>query len=212
MKLIVGLGNPGPAYEKTRHNAGYMVIDRLVDRHARGVTPKARFQSGSWEVTIAGERCLMLKPATYMNRSGQAVGEAIRFYKVDPSQDLLIIVDDLYLPSGTIRLRPGGGAAGHNGLADIQRALGADTYPRLRIGIDTKPPFMDQPDYVLGRFTDEQWAAVTPAIAKAADAAEAFAAKGMQAAMNAFNAPDKPPERPKRPRPSAADPGPDPAA
>lgn len=201
MKLIVGLGNPGPTYEKTRHNAGYMAIDRLVDRHARGITPRARFQSASWETTIADERCLLLKPASFMNRSGQAVAEAVRFYKVEPTKDLLIIVDDLYLPAGTIRLRPSGGAAGHNGLADVQRALGSDAYPRLRIGIDNKPPFMDQPDYVLGRFTEEQWAAVQPAIARAADAAELFAARGLEAAMNAFNAPGKPPDRPKRPRP-----------
>jgi PTH1 family peptidyl-tRNA hydrolase len=201
MKLIVGLGNPGPTYEKTRHNAGFMVADRLVERHARGVPAKARFQSATWEATINGERCLIMKPTTFMNRSGQAVGEAVRFYKVEPAKDLLVIVDDLYLPSGTIRLRPAGGAAGHNGLADIQRALGSDAYPRLRIGIDNKPAFMDQPDYVLGRFTDDQWAAVTPAVLKAADACDTFAAKGLEAAMNAFNAPDKPPDRPKRPRP-----------
>ena len=199
MKLIVGLGNPGPTYERTRHNAGFMTADRLVERHASGVPAKARFQSASWEVSIKGDKCLILKPTTFMNRSGQAVGDAVRFYKVNPVEDLLVIVDDLYLPAGALRLRPAGGSAGHNGLADIQRALGADVYPRLRIGIDPKPSFMDQADYVLGRFTDEQWAAVTPAIAKAADAAETFVVKGMEAAMNAFNAPDKPPDRPKRP-------------
>lgn len=211
MKLIVGLGNPGPAYEKTRHNAGFLVADRLVERHARGVPAKARFQSASWEVSINGQKCLILKPATFMNRSGQAVGEAIRFYKIDPAQDLLVVVDDLYLPAGAIRIRPAGGSAGHNGLSDIQRALGSDGYPRLRIGIDNKPQFMDQADYVLGRFTDEQWAAITPAVVKAADAAEVFATKGLDPAMNAFNAPDRPPDRApdrhKRPRPDPSDPG-----
>jgi PTH1 family peptidyl-tRNA hydrolase len=192
-----------------------MVADRLVERHAKGITAKARFQSASWEASIQGEKCLILRPSTYMNRSGQAVGEAVRFYKIDPTQDLLVVVDDLYLPSGTIRLRPAGGSAGHNGLSDIERALGSDNYPRLRIGIDNKPSFMDQADYVLGRFTDEQWAAVMPAVLKAADAAEVFAARGLEAAMNAFNAPDRlpdrPPDRPKRPRPDPADPDPPPA-
>ncbi len=201
MKLIVGLGNPGREYEKTRHNAGFLVIDRLALRHASGGSPaRARFNAAVLEAPVAGQPCLLLKPTTYMNRSGQSVGEAVRFYKLDLAQDVLVIVDDLYLPAGTIRLRPGGGDAGHNGLADIERALGTQDYPRLRVGIDPKPSFMDQADYVLGRFTDEQWGAVAPAIDKAADAVELFVSKGLDAAMNKFNAGEQEP-RPKKPRP-----------
>jgi PTH1 family peptidyl-tRNA hydrolase len=206
MKLIVGLGNPGREYEKTRHNAGYMVVDRLVSRWGGGAPAKARFNAAVVEAPIGGHPCLLAKPTTYMNRSGQSVAEAVRFYKLDLTQDVLVLVDDLYLPAGTIRIRPGGGHAGHNGLADLERALGTQEYPRLRIGIDPKPPYMDQADYVLGRFTDEQWAKTAPALDKAADAVELFVSKGLDAAMNKFNAGEQEP-RPKKPRPES-----DPAA
>jgi PTH1 family peptidyl-tRNA hydrolase len=201
MKLIVGLGNPGRNYDKTRHNAGYMVVDRLIQRHAPSAPVKARFNAAVVETPVAGEPCLVMKPTTYMNRSGQSVAEAVRFYKMTPAQDVLVIVDDMALPPGSIRLRPGGGAGGHNGLENITLLLGTDAYPRLRIGIDSRPVFMDdQADYVLGRFSDEQWTLIHPALDKAADAAETFVSRGLDAAMNKFNAPDAPP-RPKRPRP-----------
>lgn len=199
MKLIVGLGNPGREYDRTRHNAGFVALDRLAARVAPGATPRGRFNGAVVEAGIGAEPCLLLKPATYMNRSGQSVAEAVNFYKLDPARDLLVISDDVALPSGAIRLRPGGGAGGHNGLSDIQRALGRDDYPRCRIGIDATPSFMDQADYVLGRFSDEQWALVDPAITKAADAAEMFVRRGLDAAMNTFNAP---PPAPKPPKPA----------
>ncbi|MBL9031582.1 MAG: aminoacyl-tRNA hydrolase [Phycisphaerae bacterium] len=199
MRVVVGLGNPGREYDKTRHNAGFMVVDRLVDRHARAVPARARFNAAAFDGRIAGEPCLFLKPTTYMNRSGLCVGEAVRFFKLNPAQELLVIVDEIYLPCGTIRLRPGGGSGGHNGLEDIGRALGTDAYPRLRVGVGPKPPGYDQSNFVLGRFTDLEWAAVAPSIDKAADAAECFVTKGLDAAMNAFNAPDVP--RPARPKP-----------
>ncbi|MBL8746887.1 MAG: aminoacyl-tRNA hydrolase [Phycisphaerae bacterium] len=202
MKLIVGLGNPGSQYERTRHNAGFIAIDRLADRHARGIVPRARFYALTLEATLAGksgdEKCLLMKPTTYMNRSGLAVGEAVRFFKVDPTADLFVIVDDIYLPCGQVRMREGGSAAGHNGLADIERALGTDRYPRCRIGVDP-PGVIDQADYVLGRFTEEQWALANPAITKAADAAEEFVRAGIASAANKFNAKDPP--RPKIPKP-----------
>lgn len=189
MKVIVGLGNPGLQYERTRHNAGFMAVDRLARRHAAGAVPRARFQGVTVEGVLppAGERCLLLKPTTYMNRSGQSVAEAVRFYKLDPSADLLVIVDDLYLPCGAIRLRAGGSAAGHNGLFDIERALGTDAYPRCRVGIDA-PGMVPQADYVLGRFSQEQWSQADPAIDRACDAAEVWASSGLTAAMNKFNA------------------------
>jgi PTH1 family peptidyl-tRNA hydrolase len=200
MKLIVGLGNPGRQYDKTRHNAGYMVVDRLAEKLAPGAPAKAKFNSTLTEGKLGQEQVLLMKPTTYMNRSGAAIAEAVRFYKLEPAKDLLVIVDDVYLPSGSLRLRPGGGAGSHNGLSDIERALGTETYPRLRIGVDAPPPFIDQADYVLGRFTDEQLTLITPAIAKAAEAAELFVQQGLDAAMNRFNAPDKP-SKPKKERP-----------
>ncbi len=205
MKLIVGLGNPGSQYERTRHNAGFMAIDRLADRHARAAVARSRFNALTLEANLSGkageERCLLMKPMTYMNRSGLAVGEAVRFFKVDPAADLLVIVDDIYLPCGQIRLREGGSSAGHNGLADIERALGSDRYARCRIGVDPPAPagFIDQADYVLGRFTEEQWALANPAITKAADAAEEFVRGGVASAANKFNA--KEPARPRNPKP-----------
>lgn len=187
MKIIVGLGNPGPQYAGTRHNAGFMVVDRLAARHAPGQPARARFHGVCHEAEIVGERCVFLKPATYMNRSGLAVGEAVRFYKAPIAQDLLVVVDDLYLPLGSIRLRSSGGAGGHNGLADVERALGTSEYPRLRVGIDNKPPMMDQADYVLTRFAPEQQPIVSAVIERAADAVEAWASKGLAAAMNDYN-------------------------
>lgn len=192
MKLIVGLGNPGAEYERTRHNAGFLAVDALAQRHARGVAPRARFQGVAVEASLergpaAGERALLLKPTTYMNRSGQAVAEAVRFYKLDIATDLLVLVDDIYLPCGVIRVRAEGGSGGHNGLADIDRLLGTDRWARCRIGVDP-PGIVPQADYVLGRFTAEQWAKTGPAIARAADAAELWAGRGVAAAMNTFNA------------------------
>jgi peptidyl-tRNA hydrolase, PTH1 family len=202
MKLIVGLGNPGKTYENTRHNAGFMVIDRLAQKHAPGEPARAKFNSAIVEAKIAGEACLLARPTTYMNRSGQPVADAVRFYKLNPATDLLVLVDDVALPCGAIRLRGSGGAGGHNGLTDIQRALGTDGYARCRIGIDASPPFMDQADYVLGRFTPEQWTLVEPSLARAAEAAEVFIARGVEAAMNTFNATGPP--RPKKERPPAS--------
>ncbi len=216
MKLIVGLGNPGAQYERTRHNAGFMAVDRLIARHASREIPRSRFGGLAVEARMpftsfaaeAGEgaaqpddRCMFLKPLTYMNRSGQSVAEAVRFYKLNPSFDLFIIVDDIALPCGSIRLRPDGGAGGHNGLTDIERCLGTASYGRCRIGIDP-PGVIPQADYVLGRFTEEQLPKVQDSVEKAADAAETWFKRGMTPAMNVFNAP---PPRPKPPRPPELD-------
>lgn len=187
MKLIVGLGNPGIQYEKTRHNAGFMVLDRLADRHAAGQVPKARFHGATVEARIGDQRCVLVKPTTYMNRSGQCVGEAVRFYKSDPASDLLVLVDDTALPVGRIRLRSSGSPGGHNGLTDISRALGGDDYPRCRIGIGAKPPVMVLSDYVLSRFTEPESVALAPALDRAVSACEVFASEGITAAMNQFN-------------------------
>lgn len=187
MKLIVGLGNPGAEYANTRHNAGFLVLERLAKRHHLTDSPiRSKFHSAILEGDIAGQRCLLMQPMTFMNRSGLAVGEAATFYKLDPS-DLMIVVDDLALPCGRIRLRSDGSPGGHNGLTDIQRALGSAAYPRLRVGIDA-PGRVPQKDYVLGRFSPDQWSALEPAIDHSCDAIECWLKLGIDQAMTRFNA------------------------
>lgn len=214
MKLIVGLGNPGTQYTKTRHNAGFMVVDRLLAAHAADQPLKARFSAATAETSFAGDRVLLAKPTTFMNRSGQSVSDAVRFYKIDPAADLLVITDDIYLPTGAARMRPSGGSGGHNGLASITSLLGHDDYPRLRIGVGMlpsggKPPFMDQADFVLGRFTAEEEPLLSDALSRAVKAVETFVEKGLAHAMNACNAgPPRPKPEPRR----EARPGPGPSA
>lgn len=186
MKLIVGLGNPGPEYAGTRHNAGFDVVDRLARRLAPGAAPRARFAGLAVEAEVGGEKCLLLKPTTFMNLSGRAVLEAVQFFKLEPSRDLLVIVDDLALPCGSIRLRPDGSSGGHNGLTDIGLKLASNYWARLRVGIDP-PGRVRQVDYVLGRFSPDQRTLVDASLDQAALAAECWAAKGIQEAMNRFN-------------------------
>lgn len=186
MKLIVGLGNPGNQYAKTRHNAGFMAVDRLVERHAAGVVVKARFSGDCVEASIAATKCLLLKPMTFMNRSGQSVLAAMQFYKL-PLADLLVVTDDLALPVGAVRLRAGGGAGGHNGLTDIGQRLGTGDFARCRIGIGPKPPMFDQAAFVLSRFTEEESDGVSSSVAAAVDAVEECVASGIDAAMNRCN-------------------------
>ena len=172
MKLVFGLGNPGAQYEKTRHNAGFMVVDALARRHASGGVARSRFHAATLDAMIGGEKCVLGKPTTYMNRSGQSIGEAVRFFKIDPAEDLIVIVDDVALPVGSIRLRKSGGAGGHNGLSDIDRALGGADYPRLRVGIGEVPRLMVQSDWVLSRFMDEERGDIERAIETSCDALE----------------------------------------
>lgn len=187
MKLVVGLGNPGSRYLKTRHNAGFMVVDRLAEAHAAGETPRGRFHSACVEARIGGEKCLLMKPTTYMNRSGLAVGEAVRFYKVSPETDLVVIVDEVAFPIGHIRVRARGGTAGHNGLKDIDNALGGADYPRVRIGIGNRPAMMNQADWVLSRVTEQEWPDFERSIREAADAVGLLLREGVDAAMNRYN-------------------------
>lgn len=200
MKLIVGLGNPGAEYARTRHNAGFMAVDRLKDRYAPGAMARSKFgglaveavvppaAGGRGEGAVSEEKCVLLKPMTYMNLSGQSVGEAVRFYKLDPEEDVFVLVDDVSLPCGKVRVRAMGSAGGHNGLADIERVLGSRRYGRCRIGIDAPPALIPQKDYVLGRFTDEQMSVMDGALDRACDAARVWATRGISAAMNRFNA------------------------
>lgn len=186
MKLIVGLGNPGPKYEGTRHNVGFDVLDRIARRCAGGAVARSRFHGAVIEASVGARTALLLKPATYMNRSGQAVSEAVRFYQLDPSADLLVIVDDTALPCGMIRLRSEGGAGGHNGLADVEQKLATTEYARLRVGIDAAGE-IPQESYVLGRFRPDQRELVEPALEEAVAAGVCWAAEGILEAMNRFN-------------------------
>ncbi|XAL99207.1 aminoacyl-tRNA hydrolase [Phycisphaeraceae bacterium D3-23] len=194
MKLIVGLGNPGPEYAKTRHNVGFMLVDRLATRHNL-TGAKHKFHSGvlDGEIfcgpdgTMSPHRCLLMQPMTYMNRSGLAVAEAVRFYKLEPTTDVLVLVDDIALDCGVIRLRAGGSSGGHNGLTDIERALGTRDYPRLRIGVDPKGR-VPQKDYVLGRFTPEQWDRTDPALDRGVKCIEMWLSEGLEKAASLFNA------------------------
>lgn len=186
MKLIVGLGNPGAEYDRTRHNVGFEVVDSLARRFAPAAIARAKFHSLLIDADIADEKALLAKPATYMNRSGTAVSEIVRFYKLDPTSDLLVLVDDVALDCGIIRLRGDGSAGGHNGLTDIEQRLGTRDYARMRIGVG-QPGGIPQKDYVLGRFRPDQRAAVESALDEAVDAAVCWVRDGIEAAMNRFN-------------------------
>lgn len=186
MKLIVGLGNPGSRYELDRHNVGYLALDRLARRYASGAIARSRFHSAVIDASVNGRRVLLLKPTTFMNRCGQSVAEAVRFYRLDPAADLLVLVDDIALSCGMIRLRSCSGAGGHNGLADIQEKLSTSDYTRLRIGIDS-PQQIPQREYVLGRFRPDQLQLIEAALEEAVDAAASWLLHGIVVTMNRFN-------------------------
>jgi len=185
VKLLVGLGNPGSAYEGTRHNVGFEVLE-ILSRRAGSPSRRARFQGEVAQVSVRGCPVLLLWPLTWMNLSGSSVLAARDFYKIDDS-DILVICDDFNLPCDTLRLRPGGSAGGQNGLADVIARLGTTTIPRLRLGIGPVPPGWKLADFVLGRFAKDERDSVGVMIGRAADAAEDWAALGIQAAMNRYN-------------------------
>ncbi len=186
MKFIVGLGNPGSKYNHTRHNVGFDVLDRIARQLAAGEPATSKFDGVVIETIHDSEKVLLIKPQKFMNRSGQTVKQAISFYKADPSTDLLILVDDIHLPCGTIRLKSTGTDGGHNGLTDITNHLGDGNWSRLRIGVD-EPKLIPQSDYVLGKFTPEQQEAVEPALSHAVNAAITWIHSGIDEAMNLFN-------------------------
>ena len=184
--LIVGLGNPGEQYENTRHNVGFLVADELGERGSFPIQ-RLKFKALTNTAVIGGQGALVMKPTTYMNLSGEAVGEAARFYKLPPGH-VLVISDDVDLPLGKLRLRMGGSAGGHNGLKSIIQHLGSDQFPRLKVGVGGKPhPDYDMADWVLGRPQGADRDAVDGAEARAAQAVEAIIKDGVPSAMNRFN-------------------------
>lgn len=197
MRLIAGLGNPGREYVGTRHNVGFEVVDVLADKLAwtpRGDfdrLARSRFEAlcfeGNLETADGPEKLLLMKPLTFMNLSGRSVQQAMKFYKMTPA-DVLVIIDELNLPAGRIRLRGDGSDGGHNGLKDVQRALGTTQYARLRVGIDPPPARVPGKDYVLGKFSEEQRVDIERALPRAAACCMAWARDGLTKAMNEFNA------------------------
>ena len=185
MKLIVGLGNPGKKYEKTRHNVGFETLN-LVAQRCADATAKDKFDGRIAEVTIAGQRTLLLWPHTLMNRSGQSVWGAVDFYQLPPA-DLLVVCDDFNLPLGTLRFRSQGSAGGQKGLQDIIRRLGTQEFSRLRIGIGPVPDHWDAADFVLSRFATAERPEIDDAMMRAADGVEFWVADGIAASMNKFN-------------------------
>ncbi len=185
MKLIAGLGNPGRKYEKTRHNAGFEVLERLAERFAASGR-KEKFHGEVAEVAIAGQQALLLWPHTLMNRSGRSVRAAADFYQLELA-DLLVACDDFNLPLGTLRLRSRGSAGGQKGLGDIISQLGSDEVSRLRIGIGPVPDQWDPADFVLGRFTKNERETIDETIDRAVEAVACWMAEGIDVSMNRFN-------------------------
>ncbi len=185
LKLVVGLGNPGSKYQGTRHNIGFEVVDRLAQGGARPSFAR-KFEGQLAEIEIDFRRVLLLKPETFMNLSGRSVGQAMRFYKLEPA-DLLVVCDDLSLPLGKLRLRPGGSDGGQKGLRDIAAHLGTEQFPRLRIGIGDREN-SDASDFVLGRFRSSERPIIDDALILATQAVAVWVTQGLDAAMNRFNA------------------------
>lgn len=187
LKAIVGLGNPGNDYSQTRHNAGFWFVERLAERHRGQFRVEGKFHGETTRIELGGQDFLLLKPATFMNRSGQAVQALAQFYKIAPT-DILIAHDELDLPAGTVRLKAGGGHGGHNGLRDLHRALG-ESYLRLRIGIGHPGDKNLVLNYVLGRPSKADEAAILKGIEDACEATETWAARGWERALNQLHSP-----------------------
>jgi len=184
--LIVCLGNPGDKYEGTRHNVGFMVADELGNRGNFPIQ-RLKYRALTQTATIGGCQALVMKPVTFMNLSGESVGEAARFYKI-PADHVLVVSDDVSLPVGKLRIRTGGSAGGHNGLKNIIQHLGTDQFPRVKVGVGQKPhPDYDMADWVLGKFQGEDKKAIDAAVDRAADAVECYLKEGATKAMNRFN-------------------------
>lgn len=184
--LVVGLGNPGEKYENTRHNVGFLTVDELAER-ARVPVQKLKHRALTNTLEVGGVKVLLMKPVTYMNLSGEAVRQAVDFYKIPPER-VLVVSDDTALAVGRLRIRKGGSAGGHNGLKNIIQHLGTDQFPRVRVGVGEKPhPDYDMADWVLGKFQGEDKKVIDGAVKRAADAVECLLKEGPDRAMNRFN-------------------------
>ena len=184
--ILVGLGNPGKQYESTRHNMGWLALDSLMEKENFKLS-KLRFKAWTGILEKNGNKILVMKPQTYMNLSGESVGEAARFYKI-PADHVLVISDDVSLPAGKLRIRGGGSAGGHNGLKNIIQHLGTDKFPRIKVGVGSpRPGEHDMVDWVMGKPMGEDRTAVEDALDRAGEAAKTLITEGIDRAMNRFN-------------------------
>jgi PTH1 family peptidyl-tRNA hydrolase len=194
MKLIVGLGNPGPRYNKTRHNIGFEILSAFADRHFFP-SAKSRFDGLATDHSISGEKVVLLTPQTYMNASGKSIRQCVDFYKIE-HDDVMVVVDDMNLDVGRMRIRASGSAGGQKGLADTIRHLGTDKISRLRVGVGRPPGRMAASDYVLQRFSDADRQLVDVCVQEAADGLEHWLKDGIEKAMNLLNTSKEP--KPKK--------------
>lgn len=186
MYLIAGLGNPTRQYEKTRHNAGFDTVSLLADKYQISMG-EAKYKSACGRGIIAGQKVLLVKPQTFMNNSGEAIGAFLNFYKLDPASQLLVIYDDISLEPGNIRIRMKGSAGGHNGIKSIIAHAGTQEFARIKIGVGPKPDGWDLADFVLGRFSKEDREKAESAMKDAADATELIISGNVAQAMNLYN-------------------------
>lgn len=188
MKIIIGLGNPGKEYAATRHNMGFMAIDRIAQKAGIDVID-LKHKGLCGRGIIGGEKVMLVKPQTYMNNSGECVREIMDYYKTDPS-DIIVIYDDIDLNPGQLRIRKSGSAGSHNGMKSVIRYMGTTEFPRVRIGVGDKPEGWDLADYVLSHITPEADGEIVKGIAKAADAVGHMLAEGIDDTMNIYNKTD----------------------
>lgn len=186
MYIIAGLGNPGREYEDTRHNVGFRVLEKLAKKENISVLEK-RHKAIIGKGVISGRKCILAKPQTYMNLSGESVRELADYYKIDIEQELIVIYDDINLEPGQLRIREKGSAGGHNGIKNMIACLGSDVFARVRIGVGKKPEQMDLVDHVLGHFAGEEQKLMEQSFENAARAVEVMLYEGTAAAMNLFN-------------------------
>lgn len=186
MYIIAGLGNPTKQYEKTRHNAGFDTIDMIADKYQIEMN-ETKYKAVCGRGIIAGQKVLLVKPQTFMNNSGESIGAFLRFYKLDPAEQLLVIYDDISLEPGNIRIRLKGSAGGHNGIKSIIAHAGTQEFARIKIGVGQKPKEWDLADYVLGHFSKAERAEVEEAMKDAAAAVELILSDDAGQAMNLYN-------------------------
>ncbi len=186
MYIITGLGNPGREYENTRHNIGFDVVEKIAEQEHIAVQEK-KHRAVIGKGLVEGQRCILAKPQTFMNLSGESVRMLVDYYRLDAASDLIVISDDVNLDMGQLRIRKEGSAGGHNGLKNIISHLGLDTFIRVRVGVGRKPEGRDLADYVLGHFTAQERRVMDEAAVRAAEAVHVIISKGPDAAMNEFN-------------------------
>lgn len=185
MYIVVGLGNPGLKYESTRHNVGFMTIDKLAEEYGIDVK-RSKFKSLVGEGNICGEKVILVKPQTYMNESGRAVLDLMNFYKID-MENLIVVLDDIDIQFGTIRVKRKGSAGSHNGLKSIIYQIGRDDFPRIKIATGKKPPRMDLADFVLSKFSKDEKKVIEEETTAAKEAVIDIIDKGIDDTMNKFN-------------------------